>query len=176
MKKTLTILAFVLVASFGFSQNTTYGVRGGLNISNLDFTPDADFENKHRNGFVFGGFADLGLTESLSLMIEMQYSAEGGKEEPLSLGYIQFPIQLRYALSYDLTIGVGPQFSIVTWDSQNIFSKYGVSGVGSIEYMIGDILFIDARYSYGFTNVLDTETINGEAKNHNIQLGIGIKM
>ncbi len=30
-----------------------------LNVSNLDFDPDANFENKHRNGFAFGGFVDF---------------------------------------------------------------------------------------------------------------------
>ena len=81
MKTFYTLLLFVSISTLTFSQETKYGVRGGLNISNLDFTPDADFQNLHRNGFFFGGFVDYGFSESISLQVELQYSAEGGKAD-----------------------------------------------------------------------------------------------
>lgn len=79
MKTLIATLLFVGVTAFSFAQ-TSYGVRAGYNISNLDFDPDADFENKHRNGIAFAGFADIGISEGFSLLLELQYSAEGGKE------------------------------------------------------------------------------------------------
>jgi len=51
MKKILLALVVISVTISGFSQDVKYGVRGALNISNLDFKPDANFENEHRNGF-----------------------------------------------------------------------------------------------------------------------------
>lgn len=42
--------------------------------------------------------------------------------------------------------------------------------------MITDELFIDARFSYGITNILDEDFEGIEAKNNNIQIGIGIKI
>ena len=176
MRTLLSILVMMLCLSFGHSQGTSYGIRIGYNISNLDFEPDATFENKHRNGLAFAGFADIGLTETLSVMTELQYSAEGGKEEPLRADYIQLPIQLRFNLSSDLTIGVGPQVSLKTWKNNDGFSTFAFSGVGGIEYMITEELFIDARYSYGITNILDEDLTTDEAKNHNIQIGFGIKI
>ena len=53
MKKIL-LLVLVLSASFyGFSQDAKFGVRAGINVSNLDFdgTPAAD--NTHRNSYNF---------------------------------------------------------------------------------------------------------------------------
>ena len=176
MKSILTLLLFVGISTLTFSQETKYGVRGGLNISNLDFEPDADFSNLHRNGFVFGGFVDYGFTESLSLQVELQYSAEGAKADEFKADYIQMPIMLRFHLGDKITIGAGPMASLKTWKNQDIFSTFSFSGVGGIEYMITDDLFIDARFSYGITNILDEDLDGIEAKNNNIQIGFGIKL
>ncbi|MEM9680453.1 MAG: porin family protein, partial [Bacteroidota bacterium] len=154
MKTLFSTALIILCLSFGFSQETSYGVRIAYNISNLDFEPDATFENKHRNGMAFAGFVDFGLTESISLLTELQYSAEGGKEEPLRADYIQMPIQLRFSIAEDLKIGLGPQVSLKTWEDKDGFSTFAFSGVGGLEYMITDEIFIDARYSYGITNIL----------------------
>jgi opacity protein-like surface antigen len=176
MKTILNLLLFVSISTLTFSQETKYGVRGGLNISNLDFTPDADFQNLHRNGFVFGGFVDYGFTESLSLQVELQYSAEGAKADALKADYIQMPIMFRFHLGDKFTIGAGPMASLKTWKNQDVFSTFSFSGVGGVEYMITDELFIDARFSYGITNVLDEDLDGIEAKNNTIQIGFGIKM
>ena len=67
MKSLITTLLFVMITAFSFAQGTSYGVRAGLNISNLDFDPDATFSNQHRNGFAFGGFADWGISDKFSI-------------------------------------------------------------------------------------------------------------
>lgn len=176
MKTIFTLLLFVSLSTLTFSQETTYGVRAGLNISNLDFEPDPDFRNMHRNGFVFGGFVDYAFSESTSLQVEIQYSAEGGKADDLKADYIQMPIMLRFSLGDSFTIGAGPMASVKTWKDQDAFSTFAFSGIGGIEYMITDELFVDARFSYGITNILDEDIKDIEAKNNNIQIGIGIKM
>lgn len=176
MKTIFTLLLFVSISTLTFSQDTQYGVRGGLNISNLDFEPDADFQNLHRNGFFFGGFVDYGFTESLSLQVEIQYSAEGAKADDLKADYIQMPIMFRFHLGDKFTIGVGPMASLKTWKNNDLFSTFTFSGIGGVEYMITDELFVDARYSYGITNILDEDFEGLEAKNNNIQIGFGIKI
>lgn len=176
MKKIILLLAFVGFTSLTFSQETKYGVRAGLNVSNLDFTPDADFQNVHRNGFAFGGFVDYGFSESLSALIELQYSAEGGKSDDLKADYIQMPIMLRFNLGNSFAIGVGPMASLKTWKNKDAFSTFTFSAIGGIEYMLTEELFIDARFSYGITNILDEDMVGIEAKNNNIQFGFGIKI
>lgn len=175
MKKLFTLLVFVSLSTLTFSQ-TSYGVRAGLNISNLDFDPDATFQNQHRNGFVFGGFVDYGFSDSMSLLVELQYSAEGAKADALRADYIQMPLMLRFNLGDKFTVGVGPMVSLKTWKNQDAFSTFAFSGIGGIEYMITDELFIDARFSYGITNILDHDLEGIEAKNSNIQIGFGIKI
>ena len=196
MKPILTTLVFILFTSLGFSQdnNTStqssdtqpikkdfepefkFGVRGGYNISNLDFTPDPSFENKHRNNMVFGGFVEYFPSESFSMLAELQYSAEGGgKDEALRVSYIQMPILFRFHLGTNFSIGAGPQVGLKVWSFEDGFKNFAFSGVGGIEYMLSDIVFLDARYTYGLTNILDNDS-NFEARNTNIQIGIGMKM
>jgi opacity protein-like surface antigen len=176
MKNFICVLIFCCFTIICRSQDIRYGIRGAINISNLDFDPDADFENKHRNGFAFGGFVDFGLTEDISILTELQWSAEGGKEESLRADYIQLPILLRFLVSERLTLGVGPQVAIKTWENEDLFSTFAFSGVAGVEYMITDELFVDARLSYGFSNVLDQDQDDLQAKNHVIQFGFGIKL
>jgi hypothetical protein len=195
MKPILTTLVFVLFTFSGFSQNDTstqssdnrsfqkefepefkFGVRGAYNISNLDFTPDPTFENNHRNNMAIGGFVEYFPSESFSMLAELQYSAEGGgNDEALRASYIQLPLLFKLHLGTNLSIGAGPQVGLKVWSYEDGFKNFAFSGVGGIEYMLSDILFIDARYTYGLTNILDNDS-NFEAKNTNIQIGIGMKM
>ena len=175
MKKLLLIL-FISATALSFSQEIKYGIRGSLNDSNLDFDPDANFENKHSNGFAFAGFVDFGLSETVALRTELQWSAEGGKEQELRADYIQLPIMLRLNVSERLSLGAGPQLNLKTWKDNDGFSTFTFSGVLGAEYMITSDLFIDVRYSYGFSNILDKDLTDVEAKNHVMQFGFGIKI
>ena len=198
MKPILTTLIVILIAFSGYSQEdksssnsnqTTsiakeqdfepeikYGVRGAFNISNLDFDPAPTFENEHRNNMAFGGFVEFIPKESYSIQIELQYSGEGGgKDESLRVSYIQLPVLFKLSLGSKFSVGAGPQVGLKTWSYEDGIKNLAFSGVAGVEYMLGDILFVDARYTYGLTNILDN-TSNFEAINTNIQIGIGIKM
>ena len=196
MKPILTTLVFILVTFFGYAQNQTadnssqtsmvkeekfepeikFGVRGGLNISNLDFKPDATFENKHRTNMVFGGFVEFIPSTSYSILTELQYSGEGGgKDESLRVSYIQLPVLFKLRLGDYFSIGAGPQVGVKVWSYEDGFKNFAFSGVAGVECMLSDILFLDARYTYGITNILDNDS-SFEARNTNIQIGIGMKM
>ncbi len=176
MKKYIVALLFVASTSIGMSQDILYGVRGALNVSNLDFEPDATFENQHRNGFAFGGFVEFNLSSRVSLLTELQWSAEGAKERNLRADYIKLPILFRVNIADNLTLGYGPQIALKTWAYEDSFETFAFSGVAGLEYMITDELFVDARYYYGITNILDEDFTDTEANNHVLQFGIGIKL
>ena len=187
MKINLTVLALILFTSFGFSQeeketgkketkiDTRYGIRGGMNVSNLDFKPEPLFDNEHRNGFYFGGFSEFSFSETMFLNVELQWSAQGGKAQEIRADYINLPVQLKFNLSETLSVGVGPQIGLKTWKNKDGFETWVFSGVGSLEYMFTDDLFFDVRAVYGFSNILDDAT-NLEAKDFTIQFGIGMKI
>ena len=89
---------------------------------------------------------------------------------------IQMPIMLKLTTSERLSFMAGPQVSLKTWKDNDGFSTFAFSGVIGAEYMITDELFVDARYSYGFSNILDENVANLEARNHVMQFGFGIKI
>ncbi|NNE32166.1 MAG: PorT family protein [Winogradskyella sp.] len=176
MKKSVLLLALVFSTAFSFSQDVKYGIRGAVNVSNLDFEPDANFVNQHRNGFAFAGFVDFGVSENSSIWTELQWSAEGGKAESLRADYIQMPIMLNISLSERLSFGFGPQAALKTWENKDLFTAVTFSGVVGAAYMITDDLFVDVRFSYGLTNILDEDITTMEAKNHVLQFGLGMKI
>lgn len=189
MKKIILISAFAMFSLYGFSQNALYGVRIGLNASNLNYEPNvpAGLDNMHRNGFAIGFFAEYKMSDNFSIAPEIQFSSEGAKDETLlipeleddrmystRLNYVQLPIFLKYKVTDKLAIGIAPQVSLKAHDYEEGIKNIAISGVGGLEYMISDEFFLDFRYTYGLTNVFDDET-NLEAKNENFQFGFGVK-
>ena len=68
------------------------------------------------------------------------------------------------------------QYFYKSWKDRDLFSTASFSLVGGLEYMITDEFFIDARVSYGITNVIDQDLKKLEAKNHVLQFGFGMKI
>ena len=179
MKKFLFTSILLLFISFSFSQGyetTKYGVKAGVNISNLDFDPAPIARNLHRNGFYFGGFAEFSLSETLWLNTELQFSSEGGKDEDWRANYLNLPIQLKFNVGEKFSVGFGPQIGLKTWKNSDAFDTFNFSGVGGIQYQIFNDYFLEVRGIYGFTNMLDDALAPLEAKQFVIQAGIGIKI
>lgn len=174
MKKILLVTAFLFTGFIMQAQDLTSGVRVAFNVSNLDFDPDPTFENAHRNGLAIGAFIDYAFSKKVSIMPELMYSAEGGKDRSIRADYIQLPITLRMHFG-NLSIGVGPQANLKVWSYEDGFSTFTFSGVGGAQYLISENFFIDARFSYGLTNIYDDE-VAVEAKNSTIQVGVGLRI
>ena len=181
MKKTIILMAIFMISLCSYAQDS-YGIRTGVNISNLDFETTTTFNNGHRNGAFFGGFVNWKFTKKVSLLTEIQYSAAGAKARNLRINYLQLPVLLRLELARKLTLGVGPMVSLRTRSFQdsfrNTFENVTASGVAGLEYMITRKIFVDARFHYGLTNVIEGDLSEefGEAKNTTIQFGVGIKI
>jgi opacity protein-like surface antigen len=156
------------------SYGLKYGVRGGFTISHLDFERQPPMDNKHRNSMYVGFFANIGLSRTLSLAPELQFSAEGANDETLHLDYIQMPVMLRLRINEKFHIGLGPQMGVKVHKADDGFKNLAYSAVAGIDYKINYALFADFRYNYGIRNVFD-EATGIVAKNRNIQLGVGYK-
>lgn len=174
MKKIVLFTVLCTLSFYGFSQDVKYGVRGGYNISNLDFDDAYSIENKHRNSLYFGAFATISLSKTTSLMPEFQFSAEGANDEKLNLDYLQAPVLVRFRLSEKVHVGAGPQVGLKIHKFEDGIRNFAYSGVAAVEYKINLMLFADIRYTYGFSNIFD-DHLGVSAKNRNIQLGVGYK-
>lgn len=156
------------------SHGVKFGVRGGYTISNLDFEGTPTMENKHRNSFYIGFFANIGLSRTISLVPELQFSPEGANAEPLHLDYIQVPVMLMFRFSEKIHAGFGPQVGLKVHKFEDGIHNFAYSAVAGVEYKINHAIFADVRYIYGLRNIFEDQ-LGIEAKNTNIQLGVGYK-
>ena len=114
----------------------TFGVKAGMNISNL--TKDRYFnEQKDKIGFNVGGFVNIPLSSKFSLQPELLYSNVGSKVSRTykygegdinipstfmnnedresytrSLNYLSIPVMLQYNIIPNLYLEAGPQFDV----------------------------------------------------------------
>ena len=156
------------------SSGIKYGIRGGFTISHLDFEGDLIPNNKHRNSMYIGFLANIGLSRTLSIVPEIQFSAEGANEETLHLDYIQMPVLFRFRFSEKFHAGIGPQIGLKIHKYEDGMKNLAYSAVIGADYKINYAIFVDVRYNYGIRNVFD-EVSGVVAKNRNIQLGVGYK-
>ncbi|WP_299782481.1 porin family protein [uncultured Formosa sp.] len=175
MKKITFLILTILATTTSFAQFDLFGVRAGINMSNLDYDSVVPEGNTHRNGFVVGFTAQYGVTDKFSIAPEIQFSAEGAKKEELRLDYLNLPVFAKYAITERLSVGLGPQIGLKVHEFEDGFNNLMFSGIAGVEYVFFDDFYVDVRYSYGITNVYDDDQIL-EAKNSNIQVGLGIKI
>ncbi|MGB5819179.1 MAG: porin family protein [Saonia sp.] len=192
MKKAALFLTFILV-SFSITAQTwsdkfQIGVRGGLNLATVagdDFdSPDG------RTSFYAGLLAEAPLTETVSLQPEIFYSGQGFDitDEPneidaqYQIDYIQVPIILKVYLLDGLNLQAGPQFGFKineeidlepTQDAGDFdtdaVKDFDFQITTGVEYKLAESFFVQARYTYGFSEIIE----NVDIHNSLFSAGIG---
>ncbi|MFW5822355.1 MAG: porin family protein [Tangfeifania sp.] len=113
-------LIFTSVSIYTFGQSSGFGLKGGLNLSNM--TVEGNDDSNLKAGFHLGVFNKIGITESFSIQPELLYSAKGflnnydnsaiaDGETKFNLNYIDLPVKLVFNLSRDFEFQLGPYFS-----------------------------------------------------------------
>ncbi|WP_299223733.1 porin family protein [uncultured Aquimarina sp.] len=172
-KKTKLVVAFLLmgiVAANAQSKNGAgmqYGVKGGVNLSNLK-----NIDGKAKIGLTAGVFTQYGFTDKFSLRSEALFSVQGvkakGNIEKIKLNYVSLlPAMARFSPVKRVNIEAGPQFGIlVSKKGGNLRTEdyrkldYGLAvGVG---FHIIENIEIGARYYLGLRDITKT---TGEVKN-----------
>ena len=200
-KKLLLVVTLFIGIHVTYSQKpeSRYGFRVGLNYSDIDFEDDSfgiigGNDSGERYGFAAGFFATYFLSANVSLQPELQYAAlgetskvvfdnnsgdpESFSTDKLKINTIQLPILLNYHFGKGnkFSISAGPQvgISIWEWEREADYETIQFSAIGGIGYDIIDNLGLNLRASYGFTDVIDTNTEDFKATgtNNYIQLSI----
>lgn len=182
--RTLFIMAALLctgltVHAQSESLSFDFGARGGLNLSTV--TGDDIESPDNRTSFYAGLVAETPITERFSLQGEVFYSGQGfditEEEDELDaeyqLGYVQVPVLAKIYLFEGLNIHAGPQFGFkvseeidfepaedegdIDTDAVQDFDFQLTSG---LEYKFEGGLFIQARYTYGFSEVVEDSSVH----------------
>ncbi len=190
MRKLLFSVA--LIAYAGVSAQT-FGVKGGVNISNVSNLYESQASPKSKTGFNVGFFMNKSISQNLNVQPELIFNSKGlkykyGTDE---LNYISLPIMFQYKFLDNLYIEGGPEFSLLlsakdkfngndNYEAENIdytdeLKKLDVGlGVG-LGYDINQNFGANVRYVAGLTDIWKETTEGDVAKNSVFQIGVYYK-
>ena len=195
MKK--LILAAVAVFAMGNSafaqQEIKFGPKAGVNFANISGDDNAEM----KTAFHVGMFLEFKLDDSWSIQPEVLYSSQGAKtsytvfgqtlESDITADYVNIPVMAKYYVAEGFSIEAGPQIGFLMnakagdQDVKDSYKSMDISGNVGVNYDFPMGLFINARYSHGFTKINEDVTVAGftaeapDYKNSVIQVGVGYK-
>jgi hypothetical protein len=138
-----TILLFAVLAGISATskaqneksdndKNFHFGIKGGVNVSNVYDSKGEDFVAKAKAGIAVGAFVQVPLGKILGIQPEVLYSQKGFKGTGKILGnsysytrttdYLDIPILLTVKPVKTLTIVAGPQYSFLVRE-KNVFEN-----------------------------------------------------
>lgn len=185
MKKTLLIVAtFVGIATASAQtdkKSFDFGARAGINFASItNESGDMDSPDSRTN-FYAGLVAELPLHEVFSLQGEVFYSGQGfernipviDEKVKYKADYIQVPILAKFYLVEGLSINAGPQFGFKVNEKirynpsagggefeANELKTFDMQGTAGLEYKLDNGLFIQGRYTYGFSDLIKDSSIH----------------
>ena len=167
MRSRLSVLSVIALCTVllgstrAFAQGTSFGVQGGINISNVDFTAGSsedvlpDFKSRTRG--VFGVFVARDFNPKVGLQVDFLYSQKGTKangtedgvnfELEAGVDYIEIPVLIRgnFAGSGKVKARVfaGPAFAFKVRDHAKLSGGGQViEGDEVAEFKTGDVGFV----------------------------------
>lgn len=146
--KTSALLFAMAFSTTGFAQDGTsststdtrenfkFGVKAGINLSNVYDEEGEDFVADGKVGFAGGVFVSIPLGAYVGIQPELLYSQKGFKYESQGLlggenkftrttSHLDIPVHLQIKPIENLSILVGPQFSYLL-STKNEFNGYSV--------------------------------------------------
>lgn len=169
--------------------NTTqFGVKGGVNISNIIGDDVGDLDS--RTSFNLGLFMEIPINERFSFQPEVLYSGQGftaisrdqnnifdvDDNVEYQLSYIQVPLMAKVYLIKGLYAEAGPQFGFkvkeeidykpasdggdLEIDSDESYIKnFDTSLAFGAGYKFDNGFSVSGRYTYGLTNIYKDDTL-----------------
>jgi len=182
----------------GSSSNATFGVKGGVNFTNL-YVDDVDDTNM-LTSFNVGVFAELPLAQGIAIVPEFNFSRKGSEVENTILGqtykskfklsYLEVPVLLKLNLAENFSLHAGPYAAYLIDAKTDIVDENG-DNVETLDYDTDDFnkldfglsaglgfdfnsLSIGARYNHGLSSIDKDDEVNG-AKNSAWNLYLALK-
>jgi hypothetical protein len=207
--KSLIIVPALFLGTTLFAQDNadlddrvTFGLKAGVNSSNVYDEKGDDFEGEAKLGFVAGAFVGIPIGDFIGIQPEVLYSQKGfARSGSILLQNYQFtrttnhldiPIQLQIRPIPALTILAGPQFSYILskkdeleingqtsgnvqdFDNENL-RKNSLGFVGGLDINISRLV-IGARVGWDLQdNKGDGTSTNPRYKNRWVQLTAGVR-
>ena len=190
MKKVLFVMTFLIGSLLSKAQHVEFGIKGGLNIANLQQSK-ADYNAKLG---IHGGFlAHIHLNKTWAIQPELVYSQEGAKYKSgtyngkENLDYLNVPVLVQYMTKSGFRLETGPQIGFlinakseansVSVDINKDRNSTNFSWAFGAGYLTQMGLGFDARFNAGLGNINDVKNNNplynsDKVRNSVVQLGV----
>jgi opacity protein-like surface antigen len=201
MKKLLTVLAisFVFVVASLAQVKMSGGGLIGLNFGgvSVDPTPTGESFGGH-TGLGIGGILNFGFANGLGVEVEPMYLQKGsdisvtGATASITANYIEIPAMLTYTFEtgqgqIEPYVMAGPSLGIRLSATQTVnnvdtdvkdqtsSTDFGATFGAGARYPLGmSRLFLEARYAFGFSNILNAPGNTSTVKTHGFMIFAGI--
>jgi hypothetical protein len=152
MKKIISLaINFFLIVLPAAAQNNAvhFGVKGGLNLSNLkNESGNADYYT----GYHFGVFTNIGMADNFSIQPEVSYSKQGAKyadgKEHL-IDYVNVPVLGMYQFVNGFRVHTGPQISFKANTEFKPNPSSETHQDNDVSYLENDLSNSDFSWSFG---------------------------
>ncbi len=197
----LIILGLVSLSFSVHAQEIKYGVKAGLNVNNLDVSPELDPPKPSaRLGVHLGGFAQFDLSDALMLQPELVLSTQGANDEDpeveqnVKLTYLNLSGLVKYQVGNGFDVFAGPQLGLLVDGefeevdkadgSQELYAADAVYKGTDFSFSFGagytleSGIHLNLRYNFGLSDNNDDPQelafydINQEVKNRTFQISI----
>ena len=179
------VVIAILIAGTVSAQHINVGIKGGLNLYNINNDNGTKYDTKA--GIHLGLLGHIHLAKQLALQPELVYSAQGAKysvgsvETKYKLGYINVPVLVQYMFDNGFRLQAGPQVGFlvsakadVNGNSVDIKDDLETVdfalGLGAGYVNPGSGFGVDARYNLGLSNINDNSSV--KSTNRGFQLGV----
>ena len=188
MKRSVLIGFTLLLFIFSNAQNARFGLKAGLNISNINSNNTGNLDPKA--GVNAGALVNIPLQYSWAVQPEIYFSSQGAKyysyndgyEHQLILNYVNIPLLIQYKLRGGVFLETGPQVGFLT-DAKDKVGSIETGNVYNSDFKNVDFswsfglgyksisgLGVDLRYNPGISNV---NNLGNEILHNNVlQLGL----
>jgi len=182
MKKLLTGIIALVVASSIQAQHASFGIKAGVNIASLK---GEDNSTDSKVGLHAGGLAHIHLSKRWAIQPEVLYSSQGGKQDILNntqkinLDYINIPVLFQFMFDNGFRLQAGPQVGFLvnaksklgsaTTDIKDAYKTVDFSLPIGLGYLTSSGIGIDGRWVPGLSNISEG---SGDVKNNVFQIGL----
>lgn len=208
------ILTFIVLAGMNLtnaqdqnkakSSDVKFGLKAGLNVTNMNVSGDFAPDTKALPNFHIGAFVEIGINEKWAFQPELIYSMQGSKfdmlyvegtdvyntENTFKLNYLNIPLMFKYNEN-KLFFEAGPQIGFLTsaklktsvegfgsgnQDVKELFKTIDLGLGFGIGYNFSEQVGANLRYNFGLTNIAETEDgDNTKIKNSVFALSLAYK-
>ncbi len=182
MKTNFLLIIVLLASSYSYAQTPSFGVKGGLNVSNLRVKNNT---TDYKAGIHLGALAHIHLSKEWAIQPEVMYSQQGGKAKTgnnkptTNLDYINVPVLVQYMFDNGFRLEAGPQIGFLasaksklngnSTDIKGDFKSTDISFPIGIGYLTSTGLGVDARWVPGLGNI---QSSGSSTSNNVFQLGL----